>query len=138
MALCRACEANRDGAGLRLESDSAGGCDNLDGGGSQADWGNERGTGAEARGGRGVFRGFGCVDACVSTRVPICQRTCTCTHGLPDPDPAPYWSQAAARMSASEHGPPVPAPSAQGVDGPPRCHLDAIPSGVPSSSVVSR
>ena len=37
---------------------------------------------------------------CANRELPMCARTCTCRHGSPESDPAPYWT--AVRLSRSE------------------------------------
>lgn len=29
---------------------------------------------------------------CAEREAPVCARTCTCRHGSPESDPAPYWT----------------------------------------------
>ena len=29
---------------------------------------------------------------CANRELPMCARTCTCRHGVPESDPAPYWT----------------------------------------------
>lgn len=30
--------------------------------------------------------------ACANRDLPLCARVCTCRHGAPESDPAPYWT----------------------------------------------
>ena len=45
-------------------------------------------------------------EECANWDLPMCARTCTCRHGVPEPDPAPYWSavSASAESAASPEG----------------------------------
>lgn len=35
-------------------------------------------------------------EECANRGLPMCHQTCTCRHGEPERDPAPYWTAIAA------------------------------------------
>lgn len=35
-------------------------------------------------------------EECANQERPMCAQTCTCRHGAPESDPAPYWTAVAA------------------------------------------
>jgi hypothetical protein len=35
-------------------------------------------------------------EECSNRGLPMCHQTCTCRHGEPERDPAPYWTAIAA------------------------------------------
>lgn len=39
---------------------------------------------------------------CANRVLPMCAQHCTCRHGAPEPDPAPYWT--AMNRAASSTG----------------------------------
>lgn len=41
-------------------------------------------------------------EECANRGLPMCAQTCTCSHGAPEPDPAPYWT--AMDAAAAEGG----------------------------------
>lgn len=39
---------------------------------------------------------------CASAGLPMCDQTCTCRHGEPELDPAPYWTAFRAKTTGAE------------------------------------
>ena len=39
---------------------------------------------------------------CANRELPMCARTCTCRHGAPESDPAPYWTAVNSAAASPE------------------------------------